>query len=516
MLSCWNYSYLTRLIVIKNCLPKADILLALFSGAALVLGFAPFNQWWMGLLCPALLALIWHRQNSPKRCALTGLWFGIGLFACGIYWVFVSIHHYGQAPVAIAAAITALLVIICALPYAIMGWLLKRFFNSQHPTWIWLAFPTLWVLQEWVRSWIFTGFPWLLLGYTQLHSPLSGFAPLGSVYLVSWLTLIMGIAIAQLIKLISANYLNHAAIMAIVIAVVFSVGYSLQQHHFTQPQHTIKTTLVQGNLPPLMKWSPRYIKRAMGIYTQASLRHFDSQLIIWPESALPVLPQQIAPFLASLNHLLAQHDVGLIAGMPAYKNHQFYNAAIGLGNVQGHYYKHHLVPFGEYIPLSHLIGPVLNFLHLPMSSKSSGSDHQVPIMLNHLAISVFICYESAFAQLVRHFAQHSALLVNISDDAWFGHTIGQWQHIEMAQMRTLELQRYMLVATNTGVTGVINPQGQLVTHLPTFTRNSLTTNVQAMSGTTPWQTFGLIPWLVLWISLLIFIIYWGRSNVAKL
>lgn len=498
--------------MIKRCIPQADILVAILSGAALVLGFAPFNAWWMGLLCPTLLAIIWHRQSKPRRCALTGLWFGIGLFNCGIYWIFVSIHHYGQSSIAVAVLITALLVIICALPYAIMGWLLKRFFNSKHPAWIWLAFPTLWVLQEWIRSWIFTGFPWLLLGYTQLHSPLAGFASLGSVYLVSWMTLITGIGIAQLIKLIAANYLNHAAFMAILIAVIFSAGYSLHQHQFTQQRQVLKVTLVQGNLPPLLKWSPGYIKRAMGIYTQASLKHFDSQLIIWPESALPVLPQQITPFLTSLNHLLDQHHVGLIAGMPVYKQHQFYNTAIGFGTAHGRYFKHHLVPFGEYIPLSHLIGPVFDWLHLPMSSMSSGSDHQTPIEINHLPVSLFICYESAFPQLVRHFARHTQLLINISDDAWFGHTIGQWQHVEMAQMRALELQYYMLVATNTGVTGMVNPQGELMDHLPTFTRASLTGTVYAMSGATPWQRFGLLPWLILWIVLLGLNVYWGRQH----
>jgi len=504
--------------VIKLCIPHPDLMLALLSGAALVLGFSPFNDWWMGLLCPTLLAIIWHRQSGPARCALIGLCFGIGLFSCGVYWVFVSIHHYGQASNLIAILITALFIMICSLFYAIMGWLLKCFLtSSNHIAWIWLVFPTLWVLQEWIRSWIFTGFPWLLLGYTQLHTPLAGFAPLGSVYLVSWLTLITGIAIAQLIKLIAANYLNHAAIMAILIAIIFSIGYEIRHHLFTQQQQqALKVTLVQGNLPPLMKWSPHYIEHAMGIYTQITLQHLDSQLIIWPESALPVLPQQITPFLVGINRLLNQHHVGLITGMPVYQGHKFYNTAIGLGTAHGHYLKHNLVPFGEYIPLSHLIGPVLNLLHLPMSSMSSGSDRQVPIQINHLPVSLLICYESTFPQLVRHFAQHTQLLINISDDSWFGHTIGQWQHIEMAQMRALELQRYMLVATNTGVTGMVNPQGKLIKHLPTFTQTSLTTTIHAINGSTPWQHFGLLPWMILWIILLGVSWSWGYKYAHKL
>ena len=502
--------------MINRYYPKPDIILALLSGAALVLGFAPFNAWWMGLLCPTVLALLWQHQNRPRRCALTGFCFGFGLFGGGIYWVFVSIHHYGQAPVALAALITILFIIVCALPFAFMGWLFKRYFNSKHSTGYWLALPTLWVLFEWIRSWIFTGFPWLLLGYTQLHSPLAGFATLGSVYLVSWLTIIAGLAIAQLIKLIATHYLNHAAIMAILIAVLFSAGYGLLHHHFTQQRRALNVTLVQGNLPPLLKWSPRYIQRAISIYTQASLQHLDSQLIVWPESALPVLPQQIAPYLTSLSQLLSKHHVSLIAGMPVYKHHQFYNAAIGLGLAQGHYCKHHLVPFGEYIPLSHIIGPVFNLLHLPMSSMSPGSDHQKPIEVNHIPISLFICYESAFPQLARHFAQHSQLLINISDDAWFGRTTGQWQHIEMAQMRAIELQRYMLVATNTGVTGIITPQGRLQTHLPTFTRDTLSARVYNTTGNTPWQIFGLLPWLMLWFILLGLCRYWSRRYAITL
>ena len=261
----------------------AAYILALLSGASLTLAFAPFDAWWLGILAPALLVVLWSHQ-SVKQGVLRGFYFGLGLFVTGTSWVYVSIHHFGGAPVVVASALSIAFAIVLALFFALQGavycWLAKRR-QTLAP---WVLFPSLWVLFEWLRSWVFTGFPWLLLGYTQMHSPLSGFAPIGSVYLVGWLTLFSCVLLAQLL---AAKTISKRAWCIITLSVIIAIGYCCKHTNFTTPSgKSFQVTLVQGDQPPLMKWSPGYVRHAIGLYSQQTLAHLHSRLIIWPESAM--------------------------------------------------------------------------------------------------------------------------------------------------------------------------------------------------------------------------------------
>lgn len=474
-------------------------LLSLLSGAALSLSFAPFNQFYIAFICPAIL-LFCLQQSSPKQGFLYGLYFGFGLFITSVSWVYVSIHTYGNAGVILSLLITALLALILALFLAVMSWGLCKWTRLSTLTAMLCSFPAAWVLFEWLRSWVFTGFPWVLLGYSQINTPLAGYATVFSVFGVS---LAVVFTSSTLLGIYQKKPVRLYLIASLFL--LWGIGQGLSYIHWTKPVAApVKVSMLQGNISQSMKWSQSYQDQILKTYQNLNKQALDSQLIFWPEAAIPAYPEQVAGFLNSLNAQAKTHHAAIMIGIPLYdfSTQSYFNGAIVIGNGSGMYLKRHLVPFGEYVPLLNVLGPVLNSLNIPMSGMTAGPQNQALPIMNAIPVAVFICYESAFPEEFRDTLQNAELIATLSDDSWFGHSLGLYQHQQMDEMRAIETGRYVVRATNNGGTSVINPEGKIIASIPAFKAGVLNAEITPMQGNTPWLIMGIWPLLGLIILML--------------
>ncbi|WP_416886439.1 apolipoprotein N-acyltransferase [Marinospirillum sp.] len=485
-------------------------LLALLSGASLTLAAAPFEFWPLAWLAPLALLLILDQQ-SIARATWLGWLFGLGLFASGASWVYVSIHEHGHAPVPLALLLTGLFVAGLALFFALHAWIWQRFFARR---WVLLSWPALWVVMEIFRSWFLTGFPWLLLGTSQISSPLAGWAPVLGVYGVSALCVLLGLLLLSLwqpdglpqstrLTASSRRWISGASLASLLIA-----GLLLQQVQWTQPEgDPLKLALVQGNIAQEDKWNPQLRGRIIQQYLRLSEAAAEQEvdLLLWPETALPLLPEQAAPFFArALSH--AGPETGLISGLVSRETSTsaFHNSLITAGGATGVYHKSILVPFGEYVPLERYLRGLIAFFDLPMSSFQPGSPPGGQLSFAHTQIAPLICYEIAYADFTARQAQESHWLLTVSNDSWFGASIGPLQHRQIAQMRALETARPLARATNNGVTALIDYQGRITQQLPQFEEGVLIGQLQPRTGHTPFMLWG--SWLAGGISLVLLLI----------
>jgi apolipoprotein N-acyltransferase len=464
-------------------------LCALAAGAALPLAFAPFNYYFVAVA--ALLVLLAFWQNaSPKLAFLRGLLFGIGYFGVGVSWVFISVHNYGNAPAFIAVLITAALVLFLALYPAFQGLLLNRIYHANNCSKLLLAFPASWVVFEWVRSWFLTGFPWLILGDSQIDSPLRGYAPLIGSLGISFLTAFTAAAIVALF--VTKNNLKRIIIALLAIA-IWVGGFFLAQIDWVKPiGKPFKVSLIQGNIAIERKWDSSQLLPILKVYTDRTKNNWDSKIIVWPETAIPTYPDSVAIYLSQLSFEAKLHNATVVTGAPIYNalTDRYYNGILAFGHNHGRYLKRRLVPFGEYLPLKSLLGWLHNYLTIPMSGFSRGPRHQPPLMANGLFVAPFICYEIIYSSLVLSYLPHAKLLITICDDSWFGRSIAADQHLEIARMRSLEVGRYQLLSTNTGISAIIDQYGKVIADGPQFKEHVLTGEIQGMRGSTPLVAFG--------------------------
>lgn len=487
-------------------------LLALFAGILLVTAFAPFSWRINAIISPALLLYCW--LNVPaKRAFRRGFLYGIGLFGFGVSWVFVSIHVYGDTAIPLAALITGLFILVLALFPAYQGYLLNRLFKQDKLSKILLAFPASWVLFEWLRSWLFTGFPWLLLSYSQTDSHLHPLAALIGVYGVSFILTLS----AGLIVCFSLAVRTQAKKSLIYLLIFIGIHASplLQPGHWTRVNSPpISVSLVQGNIPQQLKWSPGYIDETLDTYEQLTAPHWGSDIIVWPEAAIVLPPHIIQPFLDMLAAKARQNNATFITGIPIKANaaEQYYNAMIASGAGKGQYHKRYLVPFGEYVPFQKLLRGLINFFDLPTSNIIPGADKQANIRAGNIPIAAFICYEIAYGSALYNALPQAELLITISNDAWFGDSLAPAQHLQIAQFRSQQTGRYQLFVTNDGITAIISPQGEITAQLPQFISGVLTGEVYAMTGSTPWLMMGEQPLLGLMLLLLVIAFLFNRRK----
>lgn len=472
--------------------------LAIFLiGSSLTLAFAPFNIWLFAIVCPTLLLLFWE-NISPKRAFFRGAVFGLGFFSSGVSWVYVSLHDYGQANPWLAGILTFLMIVVLLFYIALSGYLLNYFFPKKNISRYLLAFPSLWVLGEWFRGWVFTGFPWLFLGYSQLETPLAGLAPVISVFGISWVVAATAGLLALLIlhpKQLSNRWF---IICGTLIVGLWITGFVLKNVIWTKPDgEPIQVSLIQGNIPQTLKWQPDQAEKSLSIYKKLTKQHWDSQLIIWPEAAITAPPIQVQGYLKALEKTSKAHKSTIITGIPMQENNLFYNGMIALGNGHGSYYKRHLVPFGEFMPLRFLLLWLEDYVQIPMSDFSRGQRYQPLIEANQIPIASFICYEIAYPSEVLDALPAGKLLVVLSDDSWFGKSIAPPQHLQIAQMRALETGRYLLMSTNDGMTAIVDAKGKIQAITPRFQVMVLSGKVQPMTGSTPWVRIGIYPVMIL-------------------
>lgn len=471
-------------------------IVALLIGALSVFGFAPYGLFWLPWLTLAALLCLWQQAATPAQVFKLGLAFGLGLYGFGIYWIYISLHTFGGMPWWFAGFCTLCLCAFMALFPAAAGYLAKRL---GHLLW---AAPLLWALSDWVRSWIFTGFPWLTLGYSQApDSPLAGFLPVLGVYGVS--ALVMLFAACLVSAMTSAQRLRPAGILALLL-----VGGSLfTQVPWTQPTgKPVSVAMLQGNISQTIKWSPEHAEQTLRQYFDM-VQQANAQLIVLPETALPVLLEQLAPvYLDALKQHAQKQQGDLLVGVVESKQGEYFNSAISLGaSPTQAYSKSHLVPFGEFIPLKSVFGWIYrDWLHMPLSDLSRGTSKQ-PLLIAGQKVGVNICYEDVFGEEIAQQLPQAELLVNISNDAWYGQSFAADQHMQFSQVRALETGRMVLRSTNTGATAIIDKNGQVLQHAAHDQAVILTGEAQSYRGQTPYVFWGNWAFLVLSIGGLLWI-----------
>ncbi|MDP2242627.1 apolipoprotein N-acyltransferase [Pseudomonas sp.] len=476
-------------------------LIALTAGAITTLALAPFDLWPLALLSIALFYL-GLRDLQPRQAAWRGWYYGFGLFAAGTSWVYVSIHDYGAASPALAAFLTLGFVAGLGLLLALTAWLWARWLRrSEAPLADALAFAALWLAQEAFRSWFLTGFPWLYAGYSQLDGPLAGLAPLGGVWLLSFVLALSAALLVNLAQLRKQKAMLATAIL--LLAAPWLAGLALKGHAWTKPAgEPLRVAAMQGNIEQNLKWDPAQLNAQLALYRDLSFGAEPTDLIIWPETAVPILKEQAAGYLEVMQRFANERQAALITGVPIRQANErgeqrYYNAVSVFGQGDGDYLKQKLVPFGEYVPLQEVLRGLIAFFNLPMSDFARGSAEQPLLQAKGYRIATFICYEVVYPEFAAGLSAHSELLLTVSNDAWFGRSIGPLQHLQMAQMRALEAGRWMIRATNNGMTVLIDPFGRITEQLPQFEQGVLYGEVVPMQQLTPYLYWRGWPLLIL-------------------
>ncbi|RMQ51320.1 Apolipoprotein N-acyltransferase [Pseudomonas cichorii] len=474
-------------------------LLAVAAGGLTTLALAPFDIWPLALVAVAIFYL-GLREPSPRQAFVRGWCYGFGLFGAGTSWIYVSINTYGGASPLLAGLLMLLFISLIALFFALPAWLWARWIRrNEAPLADALAFAALWTAQEAFRGWFLTGFPWLYSGYSQLHGPLAGLAPVGGIWLISFVLALTVALLSNLHRLRARKSFLAAGVVLLLAPWV--IGIALKGHAWTSPAGApLKVAAIQGNIEQSMKWDPKQLNAQLALYRDMTFNSQQADLIVWPETAVPVLKESAEGYLTMMGKFAAQRGSALITGVPVREvtgrgESRYYNGITVTGEGDGTYLKQKLVPFGEYVPLQDILRGLIAFFDLPMSDFARGPGDQPMLQAKGYQIAPYICYEVVYPEFAAGLAAQSDLLLTISNDTWFGTSIGPLQHLQMAQMRALEAGRWMIRATNNGVTGLIDPFGKITVQIPQFERGVLYGEVVPMQELTPylhWRSWPLI------------------------
>lgn len=483
----------------------------LVFGALLTLTFAPFGLYFLMpvLLLPVMFS--WA-HTPPRNSARLTFWYGAGLFLSGTYWLYISIHVFGQAPLWVALFIMLGLVLIMAAYCAAAGWIISRLVQGKLPRLLLVA-PAAWVFIEWLRGWLMSGFPWLAVGYSQIDSSLAGWVPLVGIYGTSVFTVLSSAALlGAVIEKGRTRWLYTGAVI-----LPWVVGAAMRPIDWTEPMdHSLRTTIVQGGVAQDRKWLPEQFQPTLQLYRNAMLEHADSELMVWPEVAIPSAIDQVEDFIGILHSDLQDKPGTLLFGILERdrESKRVFNSVVMLdGNSRQIYRKRHLVPFGEYFPVPDFVRQWMRLMSLPTSDMSAGEDEQA-LLEAHSGdkLAVAICYEDAYGAEQLYALPEASVLINVSNDAWFGDSIAPHQHLEIARMRALEAGRYVVRATNNGVSAFIGPKGELLETAPQFEFATVTMDIIPRSGATPYVRTGNWPVVTLLFGILAWFAWSSRRQ----
>ena len=464
------------------------LLAALGAGALLPLAFAPFDFWPLAIVCPVVLMWLWT-DAPPRRAALLGMWFGVGTFGAGTSWLYISIHDHGPASVWFSATMVALVVAYMAGYQALLGWAVARYLPPRG-AWRWYAgLPALWLLTEWSRGWLLTGFPWLSLGYSQTDTVLAGYAPVLGVYGLSALLLLQS---GAMLAFWQASGRGRFVPLAAVV-LVWAGGAALTRVEWTRPSGTpVPVAIVQGAIPQDEKWQLDNREPTMALYRRLNEQTAGARLVVWPEAAIPELANEIAPYLAEIQGSSRARDADVLMGVVRQGDNgvDYYNSILALTSGVAFYDKRHLVPFAEYFPVPAVVRSWLRLMSLPYSDFRAGIDGQAPLQAGGMRVAPSICYEDAFGSAQLALVARSELLVNVTNDAWFGRSPARFQHLQISRMRALEAGRFLLRAGNDGVSAIIGPHGELAAVAPEYRGAVLRGTVVPRSGLSPYTRVG--------------------------
>ena len=477
------------------CTPGAA---SMALGAASVAAFGDWSLWPLPLATFAVLARLWLRAPTPRAAGLLGFAFGAGHFLVGVSWVYVSLHDFGGLPAPVTGLATIVFCFILAAYPAAVGWAQAKL-AAPAPVRLMLVIPALWTVAEWLRGWIFTGFPWLAIGYSQLDGPLAGFAPVGGMFAVSLLaTAIAG----ALVTLFVARGTPRIAAIA-VIGAIAGGGWALRAIDWTAPYgEPLDVALLQGNIPQELKFVPGRYQATLETYARLAAGT-KARLVVLPETAIPRFLDDVDPaYLETLTAPVAARGGDMLIGVPLLdRTRRYYNAVVSFGaSPQQAYAKSHLVPFGEFVPTG--FGWLVAMMRIPLGEFARGATDQQPLAVAGQRVAVNICYEDAFGEEIIRQLPAATLLANVSNVAWFGDSLAPAQHLRISRMRAVEAGRYMLRATNTGVTAIVAPDGSVAGRLPSFSEGVLEGRVQGRTGATPYVTTGNAPVLLACLAVL--------------
>jgi apolipoprotein N-acyltransferase len=499
----------------------AQLLLAGAGGAIGVLAFAPFYFWPLALVSLWVLFTLWNRTTTAWRAFLFGLAWGLGLFAGGVSWIYVSLHVYGNMPAMVAGLATLLFCGYLALYPALAGALYRVLVSRLDPASraaLLALMPACFVVFEYLRGWVVSGFPWLTMGYSQtpggaIAAPLAGYAAIAGVYGISWLlavTVCVALLLSGTASATSFSKPARAAVAASVLA-IWGAGAWLLQISWSAPSgKPLGVALLQGNVEQNLKWRDEQRVPTLASYHQL-VTASNAKLIVMPETALPDFLERIpADYLESIRQHALRGGADIVIGVPiaeppSVANRQYHlsNSAVSIGaSASQRYDKQHLVAFGEFVPP--LFAWVYRWLQIPLADFSPRPDDPMPMQIAGHRIAINICYEDTFGREIATQLPDAELLVNISNMAWFGRSLAPDQHAQMSQMRALETARWMLRATNTGTTAAINEKGMIVQRLTAFTRGTLDVDAQPLTGATPYSRWRDTPTLLFLAICLLF------------
>ena len=459
--------------------------IALLGGASFSLSLSPLGFWPLALVSPVALYAV-TQEGSVRRIVLRFYLYNVGLFGVGVSWIFVSINEYGSASVLLSGVLVLLFVLAYSLICVPQAVLYSRYFGGRGMFGA-ASFSGLWVLQEWFRSWFLTGFPWLFVGYGVMGTPLENIAPIAGVFGVSLVAVFAGTSLYVAL-------VNRSWRLLIPALGGFLVSLSASHFSFTKHERTVSVSLIQGNIDQHVKWQPQNRRLIFDLYKNTSETEWGRDLVVWPEAAITLFREQAVDVLEDLDRRVAMSGSALVLGIPdRHESGGFQNTVIVLGEGEGQYVKRRLVPFGEYVPLEKYLRGLIGFFNMPMSHNMTGSAIQPPLIAGGNRLSLSICYEVVYPDLVRSSVDAPDLLMTVSNDTWFGSSVGPWQHFQMARMRALENGRAMIRATNNGVTALVDHRGVVQVRLPQFKAGVLRGEAEVRSGSTPFSQFGSYP-----------------------
>lgn len=487
---------------LQSFIDRFALRLAFPAGAVLALAFAPFGIWPLAIICPTLLFLAWQGA-APRRAAAIGFWFHSGTFLAGTYWLYHSVHTVGGEAIGVALVLMLGLVAIMGVYLALLGYAQARLLPATGALRWLMGLPACWVLLEWWRGWFLSGFPWLSLGYAQIDSPLAGLAPVLGVYGIGLICVLNAGAVTAL--LLGKRSLRPWAIVVLVLP--WLVSWPLWQREWTRPSDApVRVAVVQAAIAQDHKWSPEWRDKTLALYRQLAEPYFGTPLIVWPEAALPDVAHQLIGYLNALWSDAHAADSDVVMGLLHYdvQKDTYYNGVLALSDQVQWYHKRHLVPFAEYFPS--FVRGSMRLLNLRYGDFGAGDADQPPLSAAGQKLGMTICYEDGFGAEQLSLLKEATLLVNVTNDAWFGDTSAPYQHLDISRMRALEAGRDMVRAANDGVSALIASNGKIMATVPRFKAAVLTGQVQPRMGLTPYARVGNWPVLlvcligVLWVA----------------
>ena len=482
------------------------------AGSLMTLAYEPVGL--SLLMFPLMAVLLYHwLQATPSHAFLHGWLFSLGAKCSGISWIFFSLHYHGGMPAIMAVVMIFLLSAYLSFYFGLMAYVINRFCQASDVVKLFILFPIGWLLAEWLSNVVMTGFAWMQPGYTQIDLPLSGYAPvMGNHFVGALVVCSAALMLLPFKRKVSWQKAGFA------VAVIWIAGFGLKQVSWTETAgDDIDVALIQGNVPQEVKWKRHMHRPTLELYRDLTLANKDADLIIWPETAIPDYKHRVPAYIINLREAMIESDTDLLIGM-FIKNldtSRYYNSAVNVRG--GDYLKRHLVPLGEFIPLRSLVSFFNRWVKIPMSDIKSGPKQQPLLVLAGQPVSISICFEDAFSRDVRLDLPQATMLVNMSNDAWFDGSHESRQHHAIARMRALETGRYMLRATNTGISSVIGPRGEEIEVAPAQQQHVIRASVTPMQGWTPYVFFG--DGLVVAIALVVLLFTaawsWSRRDVGR-